>query len=166
MEVKKKKLRLIILHSLFRNFKMWDMLCLKLDWIWLDVWLKKVYIYFTRKESMLWNDSQLQWNFMAVVAVVVAQSLTCIRLFVTPWTAAFQASLSFTISQFAETHVHWVGDAIQPAHPLSFPSLLVLNLSQHLGLFLRVSSLHQVAKVLKLQLQHHSFQWIFRYDFL
>ena len=58
-----------------------------------------------------------------------------------------------------QTHVHQVGDAIQPSHPLSSPSLPALNLSQHQGLFKWVSSLHQVAKVLDFQLQHQSFQW-------
>ena len=50
-------------------------------------------------------------------------------------------------------HVHWVGDAIQPSHPLSSPSP-AFNLSQHQGLFQWVSASHQVAKVLELQLQH------------
>ena len=54
---------------------------------------------------------------------------------------------------------HWVGDAVQPSHPLSSPSPPALNLSQHQGLFQWVSSSHQVAKILELQLQHHSFQW-------
>ena len=54
-----------------------------------------------------------------------------------------------------QTHVHWVGNAIQPSHPLSSPSPPALNLSQHQGLFKWVSSSHQVAKVLEFQLQHH-----------
>ena len=54
----------------------------------------------------------------------------------------------------------------QPSHPLSSPSPPALNLSQHQGLFQWVSSSHQVAKVLEFQLQHQSFQWIFRTDFL
>ena len=66
--------------------------------------------------------------------------------------------------EFAQTHVHWVSDAIQPSHPLSSPSP-AFNLSQHQGLFQLVSSSYQVAKVLELQLQHQSFQWIFRIDF-
>ena len=65
-----------------------------------------------------------------------------------------------------QTHVHWVGDAIQPSHLLSSPSLSAFNLSQPQGLFQWVSSSHQVAKVLEFQLQHQSFQWIFRTDFL
>ena len=60
--------------------------------------------------------------------------------------------------EFAQTPVHWVGDAIQPSHPLLLPSP-AFNLSQHQGLSQWVSSSHQVAKVL--ELQHQSFQWIF-----
>ena len=61
-----------------------------------------------------------------------------------------------------QTHVHRDGDAIQPFHPLSSPSPPAFNLSQHQGFFQWVSSSHQVAKVLQFQLQHQSFQWIFR----
>ena len=68
--------------------------------------------------------------------------------------------------EFARTHVRWVCDAIQPSHPLSPPSSPALDLSQHLHFFQWVGSLHQVAKVLELQLKHQSFQWIFRTDFL
>ena len=62
------------------------------------------------------------------------------------------------------THILWVGDANQPSDPLSSPSP-AFNLSQHQSLFQWVSSLHQVAKVLELQLHHQSSQWIFRTDF-
>ena len=70
------------------------------------------------------------------------------------------------LMEFTQTHVHWVGDAIQPSHPLSSASPPSFNLSQHQGLFKWVSSSHQVAKVLEFQLQHQSFQWTFRTDFL
>ena len=70
------------------------------------------------------------------------------------------------LPEFTQTHVHWVGDAIQPSHPLSSPSPPALNLAQHQGLFKRVSSSHQVAKVVELQLQHQSFQWTRRTDLL
>ena len=66
------------------------------------------------------------------------------------------------LPKLAQTHFHRVGDAIQPSCPLSSPSPPAFNLSQHQGLFKWVSSSHQVAKVLELQLQHQSFQWIFR----
>ena len=68
--------------------------------------------------------------------------------------------------EFAHTHVDWVNDAIQPSHPPSPTSPPALNLSQHQGLLQWVSSSHQVAKALKFQLQHESFQWTFRTDFL
>jgi len=70
------------------------------------------------------------------------------------------------LPELAQTYVCWVGDAIQPSHPLSSPPPSAFNLSQHQGLFQWISSLHQVVKVLELQLQHQSFQWIFRTDFL
>ena len=70
------------------------------------------------------------------------------------------------ILELTQTHVHQVYDAIQPSHPLSCPSLSTFNLFQHQGLFQWLSSSHQVAKVLEFQLQHQSFQWIFKTDYL
>ena len=69
-------------------------------------------------------------------------------------TPGFPAHLQ--LPKLAQTHVHWFSDVIQPAHPLSSPSP-VFNLSQNQGLSQWVSSLHQVAKVFKFQLQHQSF---------
>ena len=94
------------------------------------------------------------------------QLLSRIQLFMTPWLQHARPPCPSPTPGFTQTHVHRVGDAIQPSHPLSSPSPPALNLSQHQGLFNWVSSLHQVAKVLELQLQHQSFQWIFRPDFL
>ena len=61
--------------------------------------------------------------------------------------------------------VLWIGNAIQLSHPLLPSSPFAFNRSQHEGLFQWVCSSHQVAKVLELQLQHQSFQWIFKVDF-
>ena len=74
------------------------------------------------------------------------------------------------LPEFTQTHVHWVGDAIQPSHPLLPPSP-AFNLSQHQGLFKWVGSSHQVAEGLEFHLQHQSFQWtprtdLFRMDWL
>ena len=66
--------------------------------------------------------------------------------------------------EFAQTHIHWIGDVIQPSSSLSPLYPPVLNLSQHQGLFQWVSSSRQVAKAL--EPQNQSFQWIFRTDFL
>ena len=62
------------------------------------------------------------------------------------------------LPEFTQTHAHRVGDYIQPSHPLSSPSPPAPNPSQHQGLFQRVNSSHEVAKVLEFQLQHQSFQ--------
>ena len=69
------------------------------------------------------------------------------------------------LHEFAQTHVHWVGGAIQLSHSLSSPSP-AFNPSQHQGRFQWVSSSHHVAKVLEFQLQHQCFQWTPRTDFL
>ena len=68
--------------------------------------------------------------------------------------------------EFAQIHLHWVSDAIEQSHSLLPPSLLALNLSQDWDLSQWISCLCQVAKVLALQLQHQSFQWVFRVDLL
>ena len=70
------------------------------------------------------------------------------------------------LPEFTQTHGHWIGDAIQPPHPLSSPSPTAPNPSQYQGLFQWVSSSHEVAKVLEFQLQHQSFQWTPRTDLL
>ena len=105
------------------------------------------------------GDKQVQFTSV--------HSLSCVRLFATPWTSAHQAFLSITKSESPnQTHIHWVGDAIQPSYSLLSPSPPAFNLSQQQGLFKWVNSWHQVAKVLEFQLQHQSCQWIFRTDFL
>ena len=120
-----------------------------------------------------WGNRTWRWNEVVFLTywafAVLVQLLSHVWLFMTPWTAAHQATLSFTTScSLIKTYVHWVNDAIQLSHPLWFPFLPALNLSQDQGLFQWVGSLHQVAKVLELQLQlqHQSFQWIFRTDLL
>ena len=95
------------------------------------------------------------------------QSLIRVRLFVTPWTAAHQASLSITNSRSLPKLMSI--KSVMPSshlHPLSSPSPPAPNPSQHQGLFQWVNSSHQVAKVLKFQLQHQSSQWTPRTDLL
>ena len=70
------------------------------------------------------------------------------------------------LSEFTQSHVHQVGDAIQPSHPLSSPFPPSPNPSQQKSLFQSVNSSHEVAKVLEFQLQHHSFQRTPRTDLL
>ena len=70
------------------------------------------------------------------IGINSVQSLSCVRLFATPWTAAHQGSLiHYQLLEPTQTHVHRVGDAIQPSQPLSSPSPPAFNLSQHQDLF-------------------------------
>ena len=69
------------------------------------------------------------------------------------------------LPEITQTHDHWVSDAIQPSHPLSSPSPPSFNLSQHQGLF-NGSVLHIRDQIMEFHLQHLSFKWIFRVDFL
>ena len=95
------------------------------------------------------------------------RSLSCVRLFATPWVAARQASLSVTNSQ-SLLKLMFI-ESVMPSNHLILchpPSPPTFNLSQHQGLFKWVSSSHQVAKILEFQLWHQSFQWTFRTDFL
>ena len=99
--------------------------------------------------------------------VVVIQLLSHVQLVATPLTAAHQASLSFTISWslLKLTSV----DLVMPSNYLILCCPLLLlpsTFSQHQGLFQCIDSLHQVAKILEVELQHQLFQWIFRANFL
>ena len=77
-----------------------------------------------------------EFAYVHWVGVVVVLSFSHVRLFVTPWTAAHQVYLLFTISQsLLRLMFNWVSDAIQPSHPMSFPSPPAFNLSQHQSLF-------------------------------
>ena len=90
----------------------------------------------------------------------------CKRLLRVPWTAARQASLSTANSQSLLKLMSVESAMPSNHHPLSSPSPAVFNLSQHQDLLKWVSSFNQVARVFEFQLQHQSFQWIFRTDFL
>ena len=82
------------------------------------------------------------WSVSIFVVVVWSQSL--VQLFMTPWTTAPHGFLvPHYLLEFAQVHVCWIGDAIQPSHHLSSSS--AFNVSQHQGLFQWVSCLHQVA---------------------
>ena len=92
----------------------------------------------------------------SLVVVVVVQSLSCVQLSDPMDYSMSGFPVLHHLPELAQTHVHSVGDAIQPPHPLWSLSPLALNLSQHQGLFQWVGYLQQVAKGLKLQLEHQS----------
>ena len=111
-------------------------------------------------------------NAFHILSYLISVQLSSVQLLSCVWLCDHMNSstaglpVHHQLLEFTQTHIHWVGDAIQPSHPLSSPSPPTFNLSQHQGLFKWVSSSHQVAEALEFQLQHHSFQWIFRTDFL
>ena len=110
------------------------------------------------------NGFGCSYNFLINTVV---QLLSCVRFFVTPWTAASQASLSFTISQNLLKLMSIVSVMLSKHLILCCPLLLMPSIFPSIRVFFQwVSSLHQVAKLLELQLQHQSFQWRFRTDFL
>ena len=116
-----------------------------------------------------WECSISIYRYSSIVceSEVKVKLLSRVQLFVTPSTAAHQASLSITNSwsllKLMSIESVVPSNHLILCHPLFLPHF---NLSQHQGLFQLVNSSHQVAKVLELQLQHKSFQWIFRTDFL
>ena len=112
-------------------------------------------------------NCKIQWQKTSDSDVVV-QSLSRVCLFVSPWTAACQAFLSFIISQslLRVTQLSWWCYLTILSSGIPFSSCTQPFPAQNQGLFLWVSCSHQVAKVLELQLQHQPIQWIFWVDFL
>ena len=98
--------------------------------------------------------------------LVVVQPLSCVQLFVSPWTAARQAFLSFTISRSLLKLMSI--ESVMPSKHLILchPLLLQPSIFPSIRIFSTELALHQMAKVLELQPQHQSFQRIFRVDFL
>ena len=128
------------------------------------LWTKEVKPYNTK----LCSGNFASWIFIFLIPllVVVVHLLSCIWFFATPWTAACQAPLSFTISQNLLKFMS-IESAMLSNHIILCRSRLLLpSTFLSMSLFQWVISLQQVAEVLELQLQQQSFQWIFRVDFL
>ena len=102
-------------------------------------------------------------RYLEVLRFSSVQSLSCVQLCDPMDCSVPGFPVHLQPPELAQTHVPQIGDIIQPSNPMSFPSP-AFNLAQHQGLF-KVSSLHQVAKVLEFQLHHQSFQRIFKIDF-
>ena len=120
-------------------------------------------------KAPLWSSSYPLTQVMADCSTdgfSSVQSLSRVQLFVTPWTTACQASLSITNSRNLPKLMS-IESMMPSNHLILCCSLLLLpSIFPNISLFKWVSSSHQVAKVLEFQLQHQSFQWIFRIDFL
>ena len=118
---------------------------------------------FTPSASSFYPAGNIQVVFPSVQFSSVAQ--LCLTL-CNPMNCSMPSfPVHHQLLELSQTHVHQVGDAIQPSHPLLPPSPPAFNLAQYQGLFQGVSYTHQVAKVLEFQFQHQSFQWIFRTHF-
>ena len=124
-------------------------------WVITPPWLSEP------SRSFLYSSSVYSWhlffNSVTQSCLTLCDSMDCSR-------PGFP--INHQLPELAKLHDHWVSDAIQISHPLSSPYPPDFNLSQHRGLFQWVSSSHHMAKVLKFELQHQSFQWIYRTDFL
>ena len=130
---------LILPASLARSF------CIVRSLLCIVEWLKHLWLLCTSANSIpLSCDNQNpQFSLVAQSYLILCDPVDCS----TTGLPVHHQHLEFT-----QTHVHWVGDTIQPSHPPSFPSRTILNLSQHQSLFQWVSSSHEVAKVLEFQL--------------
>ena len=124
-------------------------------------------VHSTCRDSSLPRQSKLPvvvgWVFQLQISQSVSSvAQSCLTLHNPMDCSTPGLPIHHQLLELTQTHLHWVGDAIQPSHPLSSPSPPAFNLSQYQGLFKWVSSSHQVAKVLEFQLQHQSFQWTLR----
>ena len=114
-----------------------------------------------------WEKVSLSvWDTILITAQFSSVAQSCLTLCDPMDCSTPSFPVYHQLPELAQTHVHWVGDAIQPSYLLLSPFPSAFNLSQHQGLFQWVSSSHQVTKLLEFQLQHQSLQSIFRIDFL
>ena len=122
---------------------------------WLSDWVCTYNTHYLLKKLFIWLHQVLQ--HMGFYCGIVVQSLNRVQLFATPWTAACQASLSSTIAWNLLKLMSI--ELLMPSNHVILHCLLLFLLSW-------VNSCHQVSKVLELQLQHQSFQYIFRVNLL
>ena len=109
-------------------------------------------------QQQFWIGLFLKVNFTYFKLLLLLSQLSCLPL-CDPMDCSMPGfPVLDYLPEFGQTHVHWVSDAIQPFYPLSSPFPPALNLSQHQDLFQWIGFLHQVTKVLELQLQHQSSQ--------
>ena len=115
------------------------------------------------KSMCLWGTERQCLKQFAQITCILVQSLSYVRLSVTPCTAVHQPSLSFTTSRSLLKHTS-IELVVPSNHLILCPP--ALNLFQYQGFFLWAGTSHQVVKVLELQLQYQYFQWIVQVDFL
>ena len=132
--------------------------------IWL--WKKTSLLFQSHFREFRWLHHQRWWLILCQTWLSSVQSLSCIWVFATPWTAACQASLSIT-SSWSLPKLMSIESVMPSNHlVLCHPLLLLSSIFPSVRVFSNKLTLWMVAKVLGFQLQHQSLQWIFRTDFL
>ena len=124
---------------------------MKMAWLALSLSLWKAFV--VKREIRIFYKRNVQRNKEEVIMlltsqmdfVVVVQPLSCVRLCNPMDCSTPDFPVFHHLPELAQTHVHWVDDAIQPSCPLSLPSPPAINLSQHHGLFQWVGSSHEVS---------------------
>ena len=156
-------------HLLALNFwvaailKMWDDISF-VHLIAFHWWLVVLNVFLYTHWSFVYVLWEISIKFLSIQFSLITQSCSALCYPMDCSTPGFP--IHHQLTRACSNSYHQVGDAIQPSHPLSSPSPPAFNLPQHQDLFHWVSSSHQVARILEFQLQHQSFQWIFRTDFL
>ena len=141
--LKKMYIQILCLFSIWLTFCCWIVRVLCIFWSPLsDISFANIFSRFVNFFSLSW--------FSSVQFSSVAQSYLTLCNPMNRSTPGLP--VHHQLPEFIQTHVHQVGDAIQPSHPLSSPSPPALNPSQHQGLFQWVNSSHQVAKILEFKL--------------
>ena len=150
----------------------WSNLAAAAAGVYVDViWLSKAvsknnFMKITSAYDMVQGDRDMNNEFKIYMIYFISDLMPCINSVAqscpTLWDPMNRSTPGLPVHhqllEFTQTHIYQVSDVIQPSHPLSSPSPPAPNPSQHQSLFQWVNSLHEVAKVLEFQLQHHSFQ--------
>ena len=124
--------------------KKWTVWFYKGQKIWIHTFLRKTHRWPTgNKRKNKFNIANYQFSSVAQLCLTLCNSMN---------RSMPGLPVHHQLPEFTQTHVHGVGDAIQPSHPLSSPFPPAPNSSQHQSLFQWVNSLHEVAKVLEFQL--------------
>ena len=147
-----------------RGWDSWMVSLTQFTWVWVNSgcwwWTRKPGILQSMESQRIRYDWVTKLNALLVCVQFSSVTQSCPTLRAHESDSMPGLLVHHQLPEFTQTHIHQVGDAIQPSHPLSSHSPPIPNPSQHQGLFQWVNSSHEVAKVLEFQLQRQSFQWM------
>ena len=162
-----------ILKAYNREWDGWMASPVRQTWVWVGSgswwWTGRPGMLQSMGSQRVGHDwvTELNWNFSHAIFIISKLRVQDFRNYpVWEIHCTGRETGPTGIEWLAQIHVYPVSDAIWQSHRLSSPSPPTFNLSQHEGLLQWLSTLHWVAEVLELQLQHQSLQWVFRIDFL